>query len=98
MNLALMRFWIVVAFEVEDPIGVKMRMDGHVERVGFLAHSIVAAVAVEIVIVAGIACQNTHEDECEDYDAFGYRHCDFKDINSEAQDGEYSNHDSRTRN
>lgn len=53
-----MWLWIVVTLEVEDPIGVEMRMDGHVECVGLLADPIVSAVAVEVVVVAGIAGQD----------------------------------------
>lgn len=58
MDCALMWFWIIVTLEVEDPIGVEMRMDGHVEGVGLFADSIVSAVAVEVVVVAGIAGQD----------------------------------------
>ena len=92
VDCALIGFWIIVALEVEDPIGVEMRMDGHVECVGLLADSIVAAVAVEVVVVAGVAGPDSHEDDCQDNDAFGYGHCGFKDIQRNARDGEYSNH------
>lgn len=77
MDCALIWFGIVVTLEIEDPIGVEVRMDGHVESVGLLTDSIIAAVAVEVVVVAGVAGQDRHEDDCEEKDAFGYGHCGF---------------------
>ena len=40
-HFAFLRLWVVVAIEVEDPKGIQMRMNGHMEGVGGEANSII---------------------------------------------------------
>jgi hypothetical protein len=67
-NFPLLGLGIIVAIEVEDPEGVKMGVDRHVEGVRILAHSIVRTVLVHSGLVARVAvlCGSEEEENQEE--------------------------------
>lgn len=55
-DASLVLFGVVVAIEVEDPEGIEMGMNGHVESVGGEADGIIPASHIFSFIVAVLAC------------------------------------------
>jgi hypothetical protein len=46
MDISFSRLRVIVALEVENPVGIEMGMHGHVESVGILPYAVVSAVLV----------------------------------------------------
>ncbi len=55
MDVSLVRLGVVITFEVEDPKGVQMGMNGHVKGVRLFADLICLTVVIETLTIAWVA-------------------------------------------
>lgn len=56
MDIRLVRFWVIIALEIEDPKGIEMGVNGHVKGVRLFAYAIIAAVVIKILSEARVTC------------------------------------------
>ena len=66
VDLGFVGLGIVVAFEIEDPVCVEVRMHWHVKRVGRELWAIAAAVCVLVLGIAGVAVEDRPQQDCQD--------------------------------